>query len=105
MELKDKDSTESSKQSNSDDWGVMISRFMRVYPSMNLENILKLSYPQFKALYSNIYNEKTFQLVIPYMGSGESEKDEMNKIKNEATESNIIEIQSVVAQMNREFVR
>lgn len=108
MELKDKDGTESSEE-DKDDWGIMISRFMKNYPSMTLDNILNLSYPQFKALYSNMYNEATFSIVIPYLGSSENDEKsdvkEIRKITKETQETgkdlNIEELGNLVAQMNQ----
>lgn len=110
MELKEQDSTDSSEENTEkEDWGAMISRFMKVYPSMSLNDVLDLSYPQFKALYSNIYNEKTFNIFIPYLGTGSEENSEekTTKIKKEietsGKEVNIMEINNIVAQMNKDW--
>ncbi len=104
MELKEEDSAESSEEN--EDWGIMISRFMKNYPSMTLNDILELSYPQFKILYMNIYDDKTFSIVIPYLGSSsEDSTDEATKeVKQNAKESNIVEISSIVSAMNKDFM-
>ena len=105
LELKDEDSADSSEE-DIDDWGTMIARMMKNYPSMSLDNVLNLSYPQFKALYINIYNDKTFGIVIPFLGTGEEEKDKRPKIdKSKAKEINALEVSSIVAQMNRDFLQ
>lgn len=108
MELKETDNTNSSdSDTDEDDWGIMISRIMKAYPAMDIQKVLDLSYPQFKALYINIFNEKTFSFVIPYLGSS-SEDDEVDKatkeVKTKAKESNIAEISSIVSAMNRDFM-
>lgn len=104
MELKEEDSAESSEEP--EDWGIMISRFMKSYPSMTLNDTLELSYPQFKILYMNIYNDKTFSFVVPFLGSSEDNDVEAatKEVKSKAKESNITEISSIVSAMNRDFM-
>ena len=110
MELKDKDSSESSKKESTeeyDDWGMMFSRMIRTY-HFSMEEMCNLSYPQFKALYMNIYNNKLFNFVIPYLGSSEDAKTN-NKTKNEgidideSKELNVDEFQNLISLMNSEF--
>ena len=106
LELKEEDGAESSEET--EDWGVMISRFLKNYPSMNLNDTLELSYPQFKALYINMYNDKTFNVVIPFLGSSEEgdKESEVKKIQREVEkdgeELNVLELNSILAQMNRD---
>ena len=109
LELKETDNTNSSDSDTdeNDDWGIMISRIMKAYPAMDIQKVLDLSYPQFKALYINIFNEKTFSFVIPYLGSSsDDETDQATKeVKSKAKESNIAEISSIVSAMNRDFMQ
>lgn len=104
--IKDSDSAENSlndKDVEVDDYAVMISRFLKVYPSMSLNDVLNLSYPQFKALYLNIYNDKTFNIVIPYFGTSDK-KDDTEAIKRQIQEKgeelNINQLARVTAFMN-----
>lgn len=94
------DSTNSSEKTN---WGTMFSQFMKNYTSMRISDVLQLSYPQFKALYREICNIRTFPVVIPYMGGGEdSSKDE--NIKNETNEITDKEgILQMIAGMNAQM--
>lgn len=106
MELKEEDNAESSEEA--EDWGVIISRFMKNYPSMTLKDTLELSYPQFKALYINMYNDKTFSVMIPYLGSSEEgeKESEVKKVKEKVQkngeELNVVELNNILAQMNRD---
>lgn len=108
LELKETDNANSSEEDTEEsDWGIMISRMMKAYPSMDIEKVLNLSYPQFKALYINIFNEKTFSFVIPYLGSSEDDNEieqAKKEVKDKAKESNITEIASIVSAMNKDFM-
>ena len=67
--------------------------------------ILKLSYPQLNAYMNNLYNELTYQVVIPYLGSGDSDKNGVTDedIKNSQEIHSKEELLSVVALMNSQF--
>ena len=108
LELKEEDGTNNSNKDTeeTDDWGIMISRMLKSYPGFDIDKVLNLSYPQFKILYKNIYNEKTFSFVIPYLGSSEENDVEAatKEVKSKAKESNITEISSIVSAMNRDFM-
>ena len=59
--------------------------------------ILNLSYPQFNAYMNSINDPLTYSIVVPYMGSGE-------KDKNEGKLSGKEELLSIVANMNKDFM-
>lgn len=95
-----KDSNKNSDKEGTD-WGIMFSQLMKNYPALDIEKINNLSYPQFKILYREIYNPKTFSITIPYMGSGDKNKEKTDEIKQEENQVQTKEgILQTIARMN-----
>ena len=92
LESKD-DSEEDSKKEEETDWGMAFSLLKN--RGFSHQEILNLSYPQFNAYMKNIYNPLTYEIVIPYMGSGDDKKTEEISSKEE--------IMNLVSEMNRDF--
>ena len=120
METHKKDSDEVSEKT---DWGFVFMLLKN--RGFTHDEILKLSYPQFNAYMNNINNALTYDIVIPYLGSGQEdvdseeadepkkntiqknkEKPKVNKSKIKRTSEEITskeELISVIAMMNSEF--
>lgn len=80
-----KGSSENSESNKSTDWSMIFAQMIKQY-GFDIKQILELSYPQFKALYSIAFDPKTFNVVVPYMGSGEVDKTaEIKQEGNEVT--------------------
>ena len=97
---------EFSKGSNEDsekeptDWGIIFAQLIKHY-GFNIDEILNLSYPQFKALYTAIFEPKTFNVMIPYLGSGDKNKEATDSIKREENEVTTKEgIMQMIANAN-----
>lgn len=92
-------SNESSEENNkSTNWAIIFAQLIKHY-GFNLQEVLDLSYPQFKALYSIVFEPQTFDITIPYMGSGE--KTDTEDIKQEENEVNTKEgIMQMIARAN-----
>lgn len=92
-------SSESSEENNkSTNWAMVFAQLIKHY-GFSLQEVLDLSYPQFKALYSVVFEPQTFDITIPYMGNGE--KDETEVIKQEENEVNTKEgIMQMIARAN-----
>lgn len=91
-----------SKQDNEDDsknevtdWGLIFMLLKN--RGFSHEEILNLSYPQFNAYMKEINNPLSYNIVIPYMGTGE-EKGEDGEITSKE------ELLSIVAGMNKDFI-
>lgn len=93
-----KGSSEDSETNKSTDWAIIFAQLIKNY-SLSIDEILNLSYPQFKALYSVVFEPKTFKITVPYMGSGESSKTD--EIKEQGNEINTKEgIMQMIARAN-----
>lgn len=66
---------------------------------MNIEEINHLSYPQLKLILSRMYEPKTLNLVIPYMG-GESQG---GKAKGDVELQSANDFATLISQMNSDF--
>lgn len=87
MEFNKKSEEEDSKTKPQEtNWALIFSQMLKHYSGMNINDLLDLSYPQFKALYSIVFDPRTFSVTIPYMGSGDKNKDKTNEIKQEENE-------------------
>lgn len=89
---------ESSEDSDDDskegiDWGLCFSLLKN--RGFSHQEILNLSYPQFNAYMNNINNPLTYNITIPYMGSG---KDKKEKITSKE------EFLNIIADMNKDFL-
>lgn len=90
---------ESHKDNDGDsekaDWGMIFTLFkLRGFSD---EEILKLSYPKFRAYLDNINNITILPIVIPYMGGAEDKKAGAEVETKE-------ELFNIVADMNKEFI-
>ena len=93
-----KGSSEDSETNKSTNWATVFAQLIKNY-GLSIDEILNLSYPQFKALYSVVFETKTFNVTIPYMGSGESSKSD--EIKEQGNEVNTKEgIMQMIARAN-----
>ena len=97
-----KDNDEVSEKTN---WGLI---FMLLKNRGFTHNeILKLSYPQFNAYMNNIYNALCYNVVIPYLGSGEENKDGngVSRVSEENSQKfdSEQELLATIAMMNSEF--
>lgn len=79
------------------DWGLTFMRLKN--RGFSHEEILNLSYPQFNAYMNNISNPMSYNVVVPYMGSGE----EVNDNKEERKVSTKEELLGIIADMNNDF--
>lgn len=93
-----KDSDDDSKKM---DWGFIFSVLKN--RGFSHQEILKLTYPQFNAYMNNITNSSTYNVVIPYLGSGEKEDIETIKKDESSKLSSKQELMSIVASMNSDF--
>lgn len=89
---------ESSEDSDKDskeqtDWGMCFSLLKN--RGFSHQEILNLSYPQFNAYMKNINNPLTYNITIPYMGSGEDKKEEISSKE---------ELLNLIADMNKDFL-
>ena len=89
---------ESSEDNDDDsdktmDWGLLFSLLKN--RGFSHQEILNLSYPQFNAYMKNINNPLAYAVVIPYMGSGEKEEEEISSKE---------EFLNIIADMNRDFL-
>lgn len=89
------DNGDGSKDDKPTDWGMIF--LLLKNRGFSHQEILNLSYPQFNAYMKNINNPLSYSVVIPYMGNGEDKKEEKVNSKEE--------IMSIIADMNREFVK
>ena len=83
---KEDDNENSEKKSQDTNWALIFSQMLKHYTGLTINDLLDMSYPQFKALYSIICVPRTFNVTIPYMGSGDKNKDKTNEIKQEENE-------------------
>lgn len=83
---KEDDNENSEKKSQDTNWALIFSQMLKHYPGLTINDLLDMSYPQFKALYSIVFDPRTFSVTIPYMGSGDKNKDKTNEIKQEENE-------------------
>lgn len=102
LETHNKDNGEVSEKL---DWGLIF--MMLKNRGFSHEEILKLSYPQFNAYMNNINNSLSYNIVIPYLGSGE-EKQEGNGVSRASEENSQKfdseqELLATIAMMNSEF--
>lgn len=102
LETHNKDNGEVSEKL---DWGLIF--MMLKNRGFSHEEILKLSYPQFNAYMNNIHNSLSYNIVIPYLGSGE-EKQQSNDISRISKEDgqkfdSEQELLATIAMMNSEF--
>lgn len=87
------------------DWGLIF--MMLKNRGFIHEEILKLSYPQFNAYMNNINNSLSYNIVIPYLGSGE--KDNNGNGTSRVSDKNAQEFDSeqellaMIAMMNGDF--
>ena len=89
------DNGDDSEDNKPTDWGMIF--LLLKNRGFSHQEILNLSYPQFNAYMKNINNPLSYSVVIPYMGNGEEKKEEKVNSKEE--------IMSIIADMNREFVK
>ena len=93
-----KDNGEDSEET---DWGTIFT-ILKSRGFLHNE-ILQLSYLQLEEYMQNIFNEKTYPVFIPYLGSGK-DKDTKKVI---ATPENKItsrdELMGIINQMNNDF--
>lgn len=75
------------------DWGICFALLKN--RGFTHKEILNLSYPQFNVYMKNINNPLTYNITIPYMGSGE-EKTEAISSKEE--------LLNIIADMNKDFL-
>ena len=87
------DNDEDSKKEEVTDWSLIFMLLKN--RGFSHEEILNLSYPQFNAYMKQINNPLSYSITIPYMGSGEEEKQEIASKE---------ELLSLVADMNRDFL-
>lgn len=102
LETHNKDNGEVSEKI---DWGLIF--MMLKNRGFTHNEILKLSYPQFNAYMNNIYNSLSYNIVIPYLGSGE-EKEQGNDVSRVSKENgrefnSEEELLATIAMMNSEF--
>lgn len=76
------------------DWGLIFMLLKN--RGFSHEEILNLSYPQLNAYMKQINNPLSYNVVVPYMGSGE-ESEEEGQIGSKE------ELLSIVANMNKDF--
>ena len=102
METHKEDNDEVSEKTN---WGLVFMLLKNKGFSHN--EILKLSYPQFNAYMNNIHNALTYNFFIPYLGSGEENKDgnDVYKVSNQNAQEfgSEQELLAMVAMMNGDF--
>lgn len=102
LETHKEDNDEVSEKTN---WGLI---FMLLKNRGFTHNeILKLSYPQLNAYMNNTYNALCYNVVIPYLGSSEENKDGngVSKVRNEKVQefNSEEELLAMVAMMNGDF--
>lgn len=98
LNLESKEDSEEDSKNEETDWGLI---FMVLKSrGFSHEEILNLSYPQFNAYMKNINNPSSYSIVIPYMGGGDDDNENINKDgKVESKE----ELLSIIANMNNDF--
>lgn len=89
------DNDDDSENNKPTDWAMIF--LLLKNRGFSHQEILNLSYPQFNAYMKNINNPLSYSVVIPYMGNGEDKKEEKVNSKEE--------IMSIIADMNREFIK
>lgn len=95
LKLESKEDSEEDSENEETNWGLI---FMLLKSrGFSHEEILNLSYPQFNAYMKNINNPLSYSVVVPYMGGGDDDKNEGNKIDSKE------ELLSIVASMNNDF--
>lgn len=98
---------ESHKEDNDDDsketdWGLIFSILKN--RGFSHKEILQLSYPQLNAYMNYLGNENTYNIVVPYLGTGkEDEKNKKIKLKNAPEINDKQELLNLVASMNKDF--
>lgn len=91
---KDYNNEDNGEDSKKIDWGLI---FMTLHNrNFSHEEILKLSYPQFNAYMNNISDALSYNVVIPYLGSGEDKAQEEEIQSKE-------ELNTIIAMMNSQL--
>ena len=93
--MESKKDNEDDSESQVTDWGLIFMLLKN--RGFSHEEILNLSYPQFNVYMKEINNPLSYNIVIPYMGTGE-EKGEEGQIGSKE------ELLSIVANMNKDFI-
>ena len=78
------------------DWGLIFMLLKN--RGFSHQEILQLSYPEFNAYMNNIHNALSYQIVIPYLGSGSDKDNDKSEINSKE------ELLSIVNSMNNDFL-
>lgn len=97
MEFRTGNSEENSEPT---DWGIIFTQLIKIC-HLSIDEIKELSYPQFKAIYGKMFDDKTFDIFVPYLGSSDSETSSESIKRNSENEIlNREELMQVIAESN-----